>query len=536
MPSRAIKPKREDDHLSGGGWQGLGERAPSLVRPEQATPGRVLALVALFPLTLGAASLFFSLVGRGYLIPPGWGVVLLLLGVGGLLYHAFNERDQQYLRLYWVIGLVLFALGILFRLLPSEAGLGGETFLRFGAPALLLALGFLGATVRHEADPVFRRLTLNGLGIAGAACALLGFVGGVLSESFLLANGLVLLLLGLLYLATYAGLQETGSDRAYWAGFGIGVLGGLMVLVSLGLSILPPLLYQWGLLESAPGPFFMPRGLLLLYAGIEFLLFSFGMCSDSKLAVLTRRELAAYFYSPIAYVVLIGIALIGWFNFNLFTSMLLQPDFGTTADRVISGFVISYIPVFCMVLVVPLLTMRLLSEERRTGSLEVLLTAPVNETSVVLSKFLAALRVFLLGWYPWGIYLLALRLETLDPADPSRGWFDYRPLLSFFIALTVTGAAWMAMGLFFSSLTRNQITAAAMTLVAMIFLTAVFWLWRAAPADSVWRDVLRHISFINLWWESSEGKVAPRDLVFHLTAAVFWLFLTVKVLEARKWT
>src|SRR5437762_1636135 len=116
MPSRTIKPKREDDHLSGGGWQGLGERAPSLVRPE----------------------------------------------------------------------------------LP--AALGSTTFLPYGAPALLLALAFLSATARNEPDPVFRRLTVNGLGIIGAGCALLGVIGGTLSEQFLLGQGIALLVLGLLYL------------------------------------------------------------------------------------------------------------------------------------------------------------------------------------------------------------------------------------------------------------------------------------------------------------------------------------------------
>jgi ABC-2 type transport system permease protein len=529
MPSRAIKPKREDDHLSGGGWQGLGERAPSLVRPEQATPGRVLALVALFPLTLGAASLFFALIKRGYLITPGWGVVLLALGVGGLLYHAFNERDDQYRRLYWVIGLVLFALGVLCRLLPSEeGGLGDATFPPYGAPALLLALGFLGATVRHETDPVYRRLTVNGLGLAGAACSLLGLVGGVLDESFLLGQGLILLFIGLLYLAAYVGLQETGSDRAYWAGVGIGVLGGLMILVALGLSIVPSLLFQWGWIESAPAPFFMPRGLLLLYAGFEYLLLAVGICSDSKLVVLIRRELASFFYSPIAYIVLIGNALIGWLSFVLFLNTVLNPRGSLTTGQVLTAYVITLIPVFSAVFIVPLLTMRLLSEERRSGSLEVLLTAPVNETSVVVSKFLAALRLFLLGWYPYGLFLLAMRLE-------SGVWFDYRPLLSFFLVLIATGAGWIAMGLFFSSLTRNQIVAAAITLVGMIGLVSFHLLAINTRVGTTWHDILQFVSFIDLWIDSSLGRLAPRQLAFHLSLAVFWLFLTVKVLEARKW-
>jgi ABC-type transport system involved in multi-copper enzyme maturation permease subunit len=527
MPSRAIKPRREDDQLSGG-WKGLHERAPSLVRPDQGTAARVIALIALFPLTLGAASLFFALIGRGYLISPSWGVVLLVLGVAGVLYHAFGEKDLQYRRLYWVVGLGLLGLGILFRLLPSEAGVGGQTFLPYGAPALLLALGFLGSAVRNETDPVYRRTTLNGIGAVGALCALIGFLGGLMNETFLLSQGVVLLLLGLLYLGAYIGLQETGSDRAYWAGLGVGVLGGGMVLIALGWSLLPPLLAQWGVIGSAPsGSFFMPRGLVLLYLGLEYLLLSVLICSDSRLVVLTRRELAAFFFSPVAYVVFIGVALLGWLVFDMFTTILVQSR-GSMREPIVLHFTTDWLQIFCVVFVVPLLTMRLLAEERRTGTLEVLLTAPVNETSVVLAKFFAALRVFLLVWYSWGFYLLALRVEGGEA-------FDYRPLLTFFVAMIFMGAGWVAMGLFFSSLTRNQIAAAIVTLVAMIVLTMLFFMKRNLPETNAWFSILGYASYIELWLNASRGILAPRYLLFHLSAAVFFLFLTVKVLEARKW-
>ena len=158
-----------------------------------------------------------------------------------------------------------------------------------------------------------------------------------------------------------------------------------------------------------------------------------------------------------------------------------------------------------------------------------LLTAPVNETPVVLSKFFAALRVFLLGWYPWGLYLLALRLEGGE-------WFGYRPLLALFIAMIAMGAGWIAMGVFFSSLTRNQIAAAVMTLVAMLLLAGVYLLRFYIGAEGTLNEVLIQLSFIDLWEQSAAGQLAPRMLVFHLAMAVFWLFLTVKVLEARKWT
>src|SRR3954447_7362783 len=118
----------------------------------------------------------------------------------------------------------------------------------------------------------------------------------------------------------------------------------------------------------------------------------------------------------------------------------MQPLF----EPIVAQYVFELIPVIVQIFVVPAITMRLLAEEQRTGTLEVLLTAPVNESTVVLSKFLAAWFFYLLLWLPWWLYLIALRYFGGEE-------FDYRPILSFTVALVATGANFMAMGLFFSS-------------------------------------------------------------------------------------
>src|SRR5260370_40137114 len=100
-----------------------------------------------------------------------------------------------------------------------------------------------------------------------------------------------------------------------------------------------------------------------------------------------------------------------------------------TIEPIVQHYVFGFIPVVLLIFMVPILTMRLLSEEKRTGTLEVLLTVPVNETTVVMSKFLAALIFFLLAWLPWGLFLIALRIQDGKP-------FDFLPLLSFLLALT----------------------------------------------------------------------------------------------------
>jgi ABC-2 type transport system permease protein len=269
----------------------------------------------------------------------------------------------------------------------------------------------------------------------------------------------------------------------------------------------------------------------LMSLGLLYLSLALGLCSDNRIIVLTRRELAAFFYSPIAYIVLFGLTFVGLCLFYLFIrNVVFYADRGTPLfEPIIQYYIIDFVPVVSVMFVVPMLTMRLLSEERRTGTLEVLLTAPLDEVSIVLSKFIAAWIFFMLLWVPWGLFLISLRVEGGQP-------FDYRPLLSFGIGLAVSGAGFLSMGLFFSSLTRNQIAAAILTFMGMMLFISIFFVIRVLPPGSAWSTVLTHASFINLWQSNVEGKLVPRDLLFPLSATVLWLFLTVKVLEARKWS
>jgi hypothetical protein len=131
-------------------------------------------------------------------------------------------------------------------------------------------------------------------------------------------------------------------------------------------------------------------------------------------------------------------------------------------------------------------------------------------------------------WIPWGLFLVALRVEGGEA-------FDYRPLISFFIALLFSGAGFLSMGLFFSSLTRNQIASAVLTLMGMLILIGVYFVEFSVPQSSPWFNVLTYTSYIDLWLNSLKGKLPARSLLFHLSATIFWLFLTVKVLESRKW-
>jgi ABC-2 type transport system permease protein len=134
-------------------------------------------------------------------------------------------------------------------------------------------------------------------------------------------------------------------------------------------------------------------------------------------------------------------------------------------------------------------------------------------------------------WVPFGLFLVFFRIA--GGSD-----FDYRPLFSFTIGLTVTSAAFVSMGVFFSSLTRSQVASGVLTFAAMLGFTLIFLVnsvLNGLMPSSVWVTVLKHMSFIDVWIDTLDGRLLLRQLLFFASMIVVWLFGSVKVLEARKW-
>ena len=514
MASRAIKPKREDTLLSG--WQSLPERAPSVMRAEQPTIPRFIAVVGLMLTAIGAVAMLAPTWGRSYLLGPEWGFFWFTVGLSLLLYHAFTDKELQFRRMYLAVGFVLMVAGLVLRVLPHAGTVGGR-FLPYGVGCLGLGLGFLLPVIRNEDEPVWRHRLLAIVGVVGAILAFAGFLFGNFSATFLMGQGVLVILLGLLYLGVFIGMQDTGSTRGFYTALAVGMLGAAVFVIALVRAFVPALHFD----TVAP----LQQGLLLMGLGLLYALVALGVCSDNVLVIMTRRELAAYFYSPIAYLVILAMVAVGWFMFLLFIEQLKS---GQVFEPIVRNYIISFIPAVAWIFIVPVVTMRLLSEEKRSGTLEVLLTAPVNESTIVVSKFFASLFFYLMGLSSWGLFLISLRVYGQEE-------FDFRPILSFFITLVCTGAGFMSFGLFFSSLTRNQIIAAVLTFVVMIGFTIAFFVrfyFRFGPG---WEEIFNFISYLDLWMSSLEGMFAPRYLLFHVSLAVFFLYLTTKVLEARKW-
>jgi ABC-2 type transport system permease protein len=527
MSSKAIT--QPQPPRSGGDWHSRPESAPSLLRKDDPSFARFVGMIGAACVIFGGMALVLGGTGRVTPLGTGWSSFLLAAGIAGLLFHAAFDWDMQFRRVYMLFSYVLLIVGAFLAVVPYNGKYGalfGHAFL-----CLFLGLLFLLAFLRNETDDWMRNMAHNVLGGAGALMALLGLIGGNINPVFLTPIGLLLAVLGLIYLTAYVSGVGVSEDRGYRVGLAIGGVGLLVFLVALGRSALPSLFYRWHWTENQPADYLIPSGLLLMALGGLYVCVSLLLWSDRPVIVLTRRELGSLFYSPIAYVVLFVFVIAHWWAYFWVLSGMLLSE-AASPEPIVSNFILQWSAVISTVVVIPVLTMRLLSEEKRSGTLEVLLTAPVGEAAVVVSKFLAACVMFMTMWTPFGLFLVYLRIGGGTE-------FDYRPLFSFTIGLAVTSAAFVSMGVFFSSLTRSQVASGVLTFAGMLSLTLLFLIsgmLNRFMASSAWVTVLKHISYIDVWIDTLDGRLMPRQLIFFVSMTVVWLFFSVKVLEARKWT
>lgn len=240
----------------------------------------------------------------------------------------------------------------------------------------------------------------------------------------------------------------------------------------------------------------------------------------SNFAALLRRELGVYFVSPLAYIVLTVFLLItgyvyqGWMDY--FAGARLPFSFQP---------VFSFISILTFFMV-PVVTMRLLAEEKSRGTMEMLMTAPVTEWQVVLAKYAAAVFLFLYLLLPTiALVLLAGRYADLD----------YGPILSGYFGLLLISLSLLSIGLFISSLCQSQVSAGVVTLVVTFFLLMSDWAVSKLPAGNVWYELLTQISLGSNLMKFLEGVIDTQNIVYYLGVIVFFLFLTVRAVESRRW-
>lgn len=236
------------------------------------------------------------------------------------------------------------------------------------------------------------------------------------------------------------------------------------------------------------------------------------------------RELKAYFLSPLAYVVLFAFLFLNGGIFAFIVSALNDPRTADAGPPLELFF--NFLWWLILLLVAPVLTMRLLAEERKSGSIEVLMTAPVSENQVVVGKYLGALTFYVFLWLPTALYgvILAGYAEV-----------DWGPVAAGYLGFLGIGALYLAVGLFTSSLTRNQLVAAILSIVVLAFLSIGVLLAASFIEAPVLKQALDYLDVMSHQQDFARGIVDTRRLVYYLSGTVFFLFLTARVLENNKW-
>jgi ABC-2 type transport system permease protein len=252
----------------------------------------------------------------------------------------------------------------------------------------------------------------------------------------------------------------------------------------------------------------------------------------SKIVALYRRELSYYFQSPVAYAVTaVFLLLCGYFFYNLlgyFNLASIQAMQSPMQTRALSLTASVTAPLFgnmssILLLMLPLLTMRLFAEERRSGSAELLFTYPVTDWQVILGKFFAAVTV------------LAVMLFMTIPcpallyhfASPEPG-----PIVSGYLGLFLMGVAFVAMGLFFSAAGESQLVAGALTFGCGVFFLVIGLITPFVPGPAA--AVLDQLSMVRHLDAFARGVVDTNDLVFYLNLTAFFLFMCARMLDSAR--
>lgn len=235
---------------------------------------------------------------------------------------------------------------------------------------------------------------------------------------------------------------------------------------------------------------------------------------SNHVLVFCRKELKSFFDSPVAYIVLTIFLLIsGWFFFSdlfLVNQASLRNLFGIVP--------------FIFMFFVPAVTMRLISEEKRSGTIELLVTLPVKDYEIILGKFLAGLGLIVVAVLLTLVYTLTLSgLGDLDSGSVAAGY----------LGLIFLGATYLSIGIFTSSLTHNQIVAF-ITSFAIIF--ALFMLDKVLIfVPNFLASFFEYLSVDYHFSNISRGVIDSRDVIYYLSFIFFFLFLAVRSLESRKW-
>ncbi|HVY94809.1 MAG TPA: ABC transporter permease [Bryobacteraceae bacterium] len=244
------------------------------------------------------------------------------------------------------------------------------------------------------------------------------------------------------------------------------------------------------------------------------------------------KEVRAYFSSPIAYLLMGMFGLITGFMFYSATVYFInagtqQQMTGQSSPMSINDYVIAPLLGNAGVIglfLIPLISMRLFAEEKRSGTIELLLTSPVSDWEIILGKWLGAMCMYLAV-----IGISAINIAMLF----AWGTPDWRPILTGFLGLILQGATVLAIGTFISTTTRNQIIAGGVTFAVCLMLWVLSWV--SNYSDSAFGKAVAYCSILVHFEPFSKGIIDTKDVIFYVSAIFLGLFFTARSLESLRW-
>jgi ABC-2 type transport system permease protein len=231
--------------------------------------------------------------------------------------------------------------------------------------------------------------------------------------------------------------------------------------------------------------------------------------------IIAWKETRTYFVSPMAYIVMAVYAALAAYYFVTSIS-------GVLPEATIRGYILP--TTFIFTLLSPIITMRLLAEEQKLGTLELLMTSPVRDYEIVMGKFLASMTSLISLLVPTA-YLAIVLVWFASP--------DMGPMLSGYLGIIFFGMATLSVGLFASSLSGNQIVAAVVAMGILLLLSIIDL--ATSYVGSIFTEIFLQISITTHLESFARGVIDTHDMVFYLIFTTFMLFLTVRSLESRRW-
>ena len=248
--------------------------------------------------------------------------------------------------------------------------------------------------------------------------------------------------------------------------------------------------------------------------------------------IIFRKELSSYFVSPVAYLLLTMFGLIfgfffwnalGYFVYVGMESQMRGQMMPMNLNEQVIRPLLSNVSVIGLFFI-PMITMRLFAEEKRTGTIELLATSPVRDLEIIVGKWLAAMAMYA-GMLLFTAINFAFLFRYGNP--------DWKPLVIGYLGLLLQAGCLLAIGTFISTLTKNQIIAGAATFGVCLLL----WVfeWASGYETATWARVLSYMSVINHFESFGRGVINSKDAIFYVTLTFLGLFLTARSMEALRW-